>query len=1058
MAELRFKVRKFVWGITVLVLVLGAFPAVAQQGEAPTMAEALKGLKFRSIGPANMGGRIDDFAVVESNPSIVYVGTAGSGVWKTVNGGTTWEPIFDNEAVPTIGDIAVSQVNSAIVWVGTGEPANRQSSSWGNGVYKSTDAGKTWTHMGLANTHHIGRVLIHPRNPDIVYVAALGPLWGPNEDRGVFRTTDGGKSWEKVLYINEDTGVVDIAIDRESPNILYAGAYQRRRTAYGFNGGGPGGGVFRTTDGGDNWTRLKGGLPESGDFGRIGLDVYRGNTGIVYAIIEHKEGGVFRSEDKGETWKKMSDTNPRPMYYSQIRIDPNNDQRIWVLGARMYYSDDGGKTFVTNLVGRIHGDHHAFWINPSNSDHIILGSDGGIHWSYDRGRTWDFVNTLALGQFYEVGFDMAKPYNICGGLQDNGSWCGPSRTLYSQGITNEDWYRVGGGDGFYVKVDPTNPDIIYGESQNGNLYRREMNTTESRRIRPRPAEGEEPYRFQWNSPLLVSSHDPNTIYYAGNFLFKSTDRGDTWEKLGGDLTTGVKRDDLEIMGRKLSDREILSRNDGISFFPTATTIAESPVDANVLWVGTDDGNVQVTRDGGKNWSNVADRIPGLPKGLYISRIVASRPAAGRAFVTVDGHRSNDFGIYAFMTDNFGRNWKVITNGIPKNNGSLNVIREHPRTENLLFAGGEYGLYVSFDRGANWQPFKSNLPTAPVDDIAIHPRENDLILGTHGRAVWVLDDITPLEQISNDILNSDINLFDIRPATMWRIYGHKGSTGHKMFIAPNPPYGVFLTYYLKAKPGEKEKVKITVTDAEGREVRSFDGAKEAGINRVAWNLRANPPVPPLRDQQQQQQRRRGRFRRARGPRVEPGTYTVKVTVGEKESSTKTAVVEEDPRISISAQDRRARRDAINQLTQMVGRATRGQRRIAALRTALDQAIQSWKRPGAPAISDEIKKVAGELFKKVDEVSRKFQRPRGVPRDPSAPAPLTQSIGRLFGSLEGYTAAPLPADLEEMATLETKLAAALAEVRLLMIGELQKLNKMMNDAGVPHITAGGRRPRR
>src|SRR2546425_322728 len=500
----------------------------------------LKDLQWRELGPAIMGGRIDDFAVVESNPSTVYVGTASGGVWKTTNAGTTWEPVFDNEGVSTIGDVTVAPSDPAIVWVGTGEPNNRQSSSWGNGVYESTDAGKTWANMGLRDSHHIGRIAIHPANPSVVYVAALGHLWGPNKERGVYKTTDGGKTWTQSL---------------------------------------------------------------------------------------------FRSEDKGESWKKVSDTDPRPSYYSQIVIDPNNDLRIWVMGAPMYYSEDGGKTFVTNRVTHIHGDYHALWINPANSGHMIAGSDGGIHWSYDGGRTWEYVNSVALGQFYELGADMRRPYYICGGLQDNGSWCGPSATWFQQGITNEDWYRVDGGDGFYAQVDPAEPTTVYAESQDGNVVRRDLRTNESRNIRPMEKEGEPRYRFQWNSPIVVSAHDPRTIYYGGKFLVQAPQPGDTWTKLGGDLTTGVERDKLPIMG-KVPDKDTLSRHDGVQQYPCITTVSESPLTSPVLWVGTDDGNLQVTRDAGKTWKNVAEHVPGVPKGTYVSRVAASRYAEATAYVAL----------------------------------------------------------------------------------------------------------------------------------------------------------------------------------------------------------------------------------------------------------------------------------------------------------------------------------------------------------------------------------------------------------------------------------------
>jgi len=1030
-------------------------PAPAQ----PNYPEILKNLKWREIGPAIMGGRIDDFAVVENNPSIVYVATASSGLWKTTNSGTSWEPLFDNEEVSTIGDVTLAPSDPSILWVGTGEPNNRQSSSWGNGVYKSTDAGTTWKNMGLKETHHIGRIVIHPSDPNTVYVAALGRLWGPNEERGVFKTTDGGQTWKKVLYLNEDTGVIDLAMNPESPGTLYAAAYQRRRTVFGFNGSGPHSALYKTTDGGATWKKLTTGLPYEkgeGETGRIGVNVYRKNPNIIYAIVEHKRGGVFRSEDNGETWTKMSDTNPRPMYYSQIHIDPNNDQRIWVLGAPMYYSEDGGKTFTTRLVQRIHGDYHAMWINPANSDHMVVGSDGGIHWSYDRGRSWDFVNSLALGQFYEIGVDMRNPYFVCGGLQDNGSWCGPSRTWWQQGITNEDWYRVGGGDGFYVQIDPTDPNIVYGESQDGNLYRRDLRTNESRGIRPEPKEEEPRYRFQWNSPIVISAHDAKTIYYGGNFLFKSTDRGDTWTKLGGDLTTGVERDKLPIMG-KVPDAETRSRHDGVQAFPTIATVSESPLRPGLLLVGTDDGNLHVTRDDGQRWRNVTERVPGLPKGTYVSRVVASRHAECTAYATFDGHRSNDFNVYVYTTSDCGDTWKAISNGIPNNNGIANVIREHPRNPNLLFVGTEYGAYLSFDRGANWHRLKMNLPTVPVDDIAVHPRENDLLFGTHGRAIWVLDDITPLEQLTETVLAADLHLFDIRPSTAWRIYGHKGNTGHKLFIAENPPYGVLINYYLKSKLDEKEKVKLAILDAEGKVIRELEGGTEPGINRVSWDLRYEPAVRPEPGQQF------GFFGPPRGPSVDPGTYTVKISAKNAEV-TKKATVEEDPRITISPADRAARRSAIDRAYELARTADRGRRTAVELKSALTSATEAWKKPGAPAIPEDIRKAAEELAKQVDEVHGKFvppQLPPGWAGPPLVytPPTLPQRANRLLGALDGYTAAPTAQQLEELQVVTGLLGETMERLKKLVDVDLAELNRMMNAAGIPHIrltAAPGGRP--
>ncbi|MGC1264682.1 MAG: hypothetical protein WA853_00255 [Candidatus Acidiferrum sp.] len=1065
-------------------------PGAADQS---SVTEKLKNLEFREIGPAIMGGRIDDFAVVESNPDIVYVGAAAGGVWKTTNNGTTWEPVFDKEGVPTIGDIAIAPSDPSVVWVGSGEPNNRQSSSWGDGIYKSLDAGKTWKNMGLAATHHIGRIVIHPKNPDIVYAAALGHLWGPNPERGVYKTTDGGKTWSQVLKINDDTGVSDIAMDPESPDTLYAAAYERRRTPFGFNGGGTESAIYKTVDGGATWKKLTKGLPyeNGGDTGRIGLDIYRKDPNIVYAIVQHEKGGTYRSEDKGETWKRMGDTDPRPSYYSQIRIDPNNDLRIWELGAQMFFSEDGGKTFSTQRVKGIHGDFHAMWIDPADSNHMITGSDGGIHWSYDEGRTWDFINTIAIGQFYEVGLDNEKPYQICGGLQDNGSWCGPSMSLMSDGITNADWTLMPGGDGFYAEIDNVEPWIVYTESQDGHISRRDARTGQQREIMPEAKYGEPHYRFQWNSPMAVSVHDHKTIYYGGNYLFKSTDRGDSWTRLGGDLTTGVDRNKLEIFG-KVPDKNTLSRHDGVEDYPTITTLSESPMTADVLWVGTDDGNLQVTRDGGKTWKNVASRVPGVPKGTYVSRVLASKHGEGTAYATFDGHRSDDYNVYIFMTTDYGETWKAIRKGIPDSAGTVHVVREHPRNENLLFAGTEFGLWVSWDRGANWTALKNNLPTVPVDDIEIQAEQNDLVLATHGRSIWIFDDITPIEKFDNSVANSDLTFFSPRPATLWDLKQRRWFAGQKMFAAKNPPYGAILNYYLKEavppeapktakddKDKEKKegaaaeqpeqdketankdaakkegKVKFSVYDKDSKLVREFDGPGKAGVNRANWDLRWNSPAEPTPEQLEAAAA--GFDFGPRGPLVESGKYTIKIKAGSKEASEE-VIVEDDPRMQMSTEDRAARHDAIMQLYAMAKTADKDHKTIAGIQEGLKTAREDWKKnagkPGMPKIPEDIQKAADELQKKVDAIAEKYQREQqelGNAGPPFVwkPEPLPNQVQGLMRELDGFWATPGEQQKEKLAELTPLVSDASAQVKKIAEEDLPALNKKMNDAGIAHI---------
>jgi photosystem II stability/assembly factor-like uncharacterized protein len=1062
--------------------------------------EVFKGLKLREIGPAVMGGRIDDFAVVESNPDIIYVGTASGGVFKTTNGGTTWDPVFDDQPNSTIGDVTVAPSDPSIVWVGTGEANNRQSSSWGNGVYKSTDSGKTWKHMGLDASMAIGRIVISPADPNTLYVAAGGNLWGSSKERGVYKTTDGGKTWSNVLFVNEDTGASDIAMDPDSPGTLIAAMYQRRRTVFGYNGSGPGSGLYKTTDGGATWKKLEKGLPWDPDakkpvaaagaaaaaekdadepeavkeIGRIGVNFYRRNSNVVYALIEHAHGGIFRSDDGGETWTRASETNPRGIYYSQVVIDPNNDQRVWVHGAQMYYSEDGGKTFKTNLVQKIHGDYHAMWIDPHDSNHMITGSDGGIYMSHDRGKTWDYINNIAIGQFYEIGLDMQRPYHICGGLQDNNVWCGPSATFDMRGIANSDWFTVGGGDGFYAQIDPTDPNTVYAESQDGNLLRRNLKTHESRSIRPPANEGER-LRFEWNSPLVVSSYDNKTIYYGGNYLFKSTDRGDSWTRLGNDLTTNQERDKLPIMGR-VPDKHTMSRHDGVEDWPAITTISESSLNRDLLYVGTDDGNLQVTRDGGKTWKNVSPK-----KGIYVTRVVASRFNEGTAYATLDGHRSNDFAVYVFMTSDYGDTWKPIRTGLADDvAGTVHVIREHFRNPKLLFLGTERGLFLSYDQGGHWSRLKLNLPTVPVDDIAIHPRENDLVLATHGRSIWILDDLGPVEQLTDAIPTEELHVFDTRPATEWRVVNRTGFTGHKAFFGANPPNGALITYFLKSKPAEKEKVKITVTNKEGKVIRDIDGTGDIGTNRVTWDLRSRSATEAPREEGATTEASSeqggeagaggggggGGFGGFQGAmRVEPGEFTVKVAVGKTEQSTK-VVVEEDPRIVISAEDRAARRQALSQLAQMAQSGAAARRSITGLHTAL----KDYKKTKLP---ENIQKAVDDFSKKVEETCLKLATPvqcgqaapgMGTAGPPVVytPSALTQRITQLLGGIENYVAAPTAWQLDQIKVLQGLLKDAVASEQALAKTELEALNKTMRDANVPYISVpaggggGGRRP--
>ena len=895
--------RLFAPSLAVALLV----PLVASAQSVDQVASVANALTWREVGPTIMSGRISDLAVVESNPSVFYVGTATGGVWKTKNAGITFTPIFDEEVTSSIGDVTVAPSNPNVVWVGTGEPQNRQSSPWGNGVYRSTDAGLTWKHLGLENTHHISRIAVHPRDPDIAYVAAVGHLWGANPERGVYKTTDGGMNWSQVLFVDEHTGAIDMVMDPNDPQTLFTAMYQRQRTAWGYNGGGPGSGIYRSTDGGATWVELTDGLP-AGDKGRIGLDVYRRDGNFVCALVEadarapggrgggggrgaanpDSKNGVYCSTDRGESWEQRSTTNNRPMYYSQIRIDPNDPERMYLGGSDLFRTSDGGRTFTNDAAAGVHLDHHALWINPSNSDHLILGSDGGVSISWDRSDNWYQFRNLPVSQMYEIGIDMRDPYHVCGGLQDNGSWCAPSDTWSNQGIRTRDWYNVGSGDGFFTVMNPHDPTVMFAESQGGNLTRVNLETNERARLRPigRPAaDGELPeLRWNWDTPVLFSAHDENTLYIGSNVLFKTTDLGQSFDAISGDLTYAIDRETLEIMGVPGATAQI-SINDGQSSYGNITAIAESPSDANVLYTGSDDGRVHVTQDGGASWTDITENIDGLPANTYVTRIVASHGAPGRVYMAFDGHRGDDFAPYVYRSDDFGNDWTAVTTGLPLS--SVSALAEHPDNPRLLFVGNEIGVYVSANAGGNWVRMKGNLPTVPVDDIKIHPRENDLVIGTHGRGIWIMDDVTPLERLTANVVASNAFVFPVRRATSFNSYTPQGWTPG-IFAAPNPPYGARIRYYLS---GEKDDVVLKIADPAGRPIRTLEASGEAGLNEVMWDLRlveddANGEAMEP------------------GPRVMPGTYVVELTTGADIVQSE-VTVRLDPRVELGRRETMAR---------------------------------------------------------------------------------------------------------------------------------------------------------
>ena len=870
--------------------------------------DQLDQLTFRNIGPSVAGGRIHDIEVLPNDPATVFIASASGGIWKSTNKGTTWKPVFDDQAVSTFGDMAISLSNPDVIYAGSGEQQNRQSTSWGNGVYKSTDQGETWRSIGLEKTYHIARVIIHPENPNIVFVAALGNLWNSSKDRGVYQTTDGGKNWKKVLYIDDMTGVVDMAMDKNNPNILYAATYQRMRKAWGFNGGGPGSGIYKTTDGGKTWNELTGGLPP-GEKGRIGLAASKTRSNIIYATIEHADSsGFYRSGNGGRTWKRVNKLNPRPMYYSHIFVDPNNDDIVYMLATEFYRTKDAGKTFYqmptrpTYDVG-VHSDHHTLWINPNNSNHFFLAGDAGLHESWDGGVAYNRLNNIPIGQFYGIGADMEVPYNIYGGMQDNHSWMGPSATRHWLGILADDWKQVGFGDGMYQQPDPESS-MLYNASQNGNIIRVDRKTGNMQGLKPFPSDSKEKYRFDWVTPLAISKHSSKKVFLGGNRLFISDNGGDSWERTE-DLSSNTNRDSLTIMGVLGADIK-LSKNDGTSSYGEIISISESPLWHRVIWVGTDDGNIQVSRDGGEKWEEVSGNITGIPAGSYVSRVLSSIRDRGSAYVTFDRHREGDWKPYVYRTEDYGKTWVPLTRGLPS--GSVNVIAEHPDNPDVLFLGTEHAVYLSVNAGSDWIKFKSNLPTTLYDDLLIHPREKDLVLGTHGRSFWVLDDTSPLAEWST-VYNKPVHVFSVRAATLFHYWKDTSYRAQEEWAGENPPYGAIISYLVNS---DVDSVTITVKRRKNQIIRTYrQPVVKGSIQRLAWDLKYPPP-----SSQQNESKTEGLQKPKpedilpkpahpldpQGPSVSPGLYSVTIAAG-NETSTQPIRVNPDPKLNLKVGDYR-----------------------------------------------------------------------------------------------------------------------------------------------------------
>jgi len=911
-------------GLLLASIAVVLVPSMARAQETAVISEAgLAALHPRSIGPAVTGGRITDIDADPSDPSTLYVATASGGIWKSINKGHTWTRLFADQPVATFGAVTIAPSDPRILYAGTGEQNNRQSTSWGNGVYRSDDGGERWRHLGLVGTRHVGEIVVHPDNPDVAYVAGLGNLWAPGEERGVFRTTDGGESWDKVLYLDEYTGAVDLAMDPSDPSVLYAGMYARLRKAWGFNGGGPNGGIYKTTDGGENWEKLEGGLP-TGDVGRIGIAVAPSAPNVVVALVEAPnppspeaerggreapfggrggrdpgDTGTWRSEDGGLTWEKMSDQDQRPMYYSHIFIDPNDPDLIYSASTNSVKSEDGGRNWIdiaaqpTYDVG-VHLDMHAMWLDPADPDHFYLGGDGGLHETYDGGASYRKINNFPIGQFYAIDVDMRDPYWIYGGMQDNHSWMGPSETRRFDGILNDDWQQIGFSDGMYQQVDRAGPRYVYSSATQGSYTRVDVISGTKRPIGPTPPEGER-YSFDWTSPGLASMHREGLFYMGGDRLFISRDFGDTFEATE-EMGRGIDLSRRELMGVP-TDEVYISRDDGVGGFGVITTLAESPLDLNVLWIGTDDGNLKFTRDQGTSWTEVSGNVPGLPDGTYVSRVEASAHALGTAYATFDGHRDGDFAPYVYRTTDWGRSWTPLHGGLPE--GSANVIVEHPDNADVLFLGTEHAAWVSTDRGAHWAKLQ-NVPTTSHDDMVIHPREKDLVMGTHGNSVWILDDTRFLAEWTPEAAAAPAHLFSMAKGTLFRYRKNTSYRAQADFSGENPPDGVEITYRLG--PGS-DPAELVISRADGQVVRRMEVPSQAGLHRVNWNLRHGDPEEPDRWE---------RFDDpdyTRNPRpsgdfpVSPGSYTVTLKARGMES-TRPLQVRGDPLLELTDADYRA----------------------------------------------------------------------------------------------------------------------------------------------------------
>jgi photosystem II stability/assembly factor-like uncharacterized protein len=1042
-------------------LIAGVLPgtpvSLSAQGGAAGAASpvnALKSLQWRNIGPTAQAGRVPVFLGLPGDGSTMYVAGAVGGIFKSTNGGVTWKALFDNQNVVSIGAMAIAPTDPNVIYAGTGEGNPRNDASIGDGVYKSIDAGEHWVNVGLPDSEKIARLVIDPRNADIVYACALGREWGPNEERGLFKTTDGGRSWKKILYRNDLTGCSDVDIDPANANIVYAGMFTFRRWAWYTESGGGETAVYKSFDGGVTWSRLSGpdatrGLPR-GPMDRIGIAVAPSDPNIVYVISETTdEGELWRTEDAGATWRMVSrdpNINFRPFYYADIRVDPKHPNTVYALAGSLHKSEDGGRNFA-RIGGATHGDHQAMWIDPVNPNRILSGDDGGFQISYDAGRTFDIINNIPFTQFYNVAYDLQVPYHLCGGLQDNGTWCGPSQTPGAPGTPRSEWQNVGGGDGFFGVPDLKNPELVYNNLQGGVISLTNRKTGASWGINPYPggigSSGQwmalQKYRFNWNAPIVLSPRDPKTVYYGGNMLFRTTNYGRSWDVISPDLTTNDKTKQQSSGGRIVTD------NTAAEFHCTIISIGPSPVDPNVIWAGTDDGNVQVTRDGGKTWTNTAKAMTGLAPNAWVNKVEASHFDAGTAYVSASHWQDGDYAPYFYKTADFGRTWTKITGGLPAR-GWSHVIREDPKVRGLLYAGTEFGLYASWNDGAAWTSIRNNMPPVAVRDIAIHSRDNDIIVATHGRGIYILDDAAPLQMIGQAV-KSEAFLFPIRPAIRWAGASGMFRSNERDWIAPNPPAGAWFNVYLKSAP--QGPVTITISDRAGKTVRTLRQRGEAGVNRFVWNLRHDLPGEAAGSGQggrggagapAGEAPAGGRGGGSQGPAVVPGDYTVKVQAGDSVMNG-TVTVTLDPGVQAGPAELDAQVQASFAVLALVAKVTDVINRVDTMSSQLSALdAQLTRQTPAPAVRGQVKQALDTLKKFKDE---ELVRPipglgyRQYPRLREDVQSLAAYVGRGFR-------APNDGEVTRLKDLTALVDQAVAKVNGIIVKDVAAINDAMKAA--------------